>query len=55
MEEKNVQINEQDEMTDDTSLIGQIDFNEILAEIRYWLHKITQMTDALLRVGHCAF
>ena len=41
MEEKTVQINEQDEMVDDTSLLGQIDLKEILAEIRYWLHKIT--------------
>ena len=38
MEEKDVLINEQDELIDDTPLLGQITFEEILAEIRYWLH-----------------
>ena len=52
-----MQRNEQDEIIDNTPLIGQIDFDEILAEIRYWLHHsyTTQMTDALLCIGHCAF
>jgi len=35
MEEKNVQLNEQDEVMDDTPLSGQISFDEILAEIRF--------------------
>lgn len=35
MEEKDVLINEQDELIDDTPLLGQITFEEILAEIRY--------------------
>jgi len=35
MEERDVLINEQDELIDDTPLLGQITFEEILAEIRY--------------------
>ena len=35
MDEKNVQLNEQDEIIDDTPLLGQISFDELLAEIRY--------------------
>ena len=35
MEEKDVQLNVQDEIIDDTPLLGQISFDEILAEIRY--------------------
>jgi hypothetical protein len=35
MEEKSVQINEQDELMEEKPLLGQINFEEILAEIRY--------------------
>jgi hypothetical protein len=35
MEEKDVQLSEQDEIIDDTPLLGKISFDEILAEIRY--------------------
>ena len=42
MEERDVLINEQDELIDDTPLLGQITFEEILAEIRYWLHDNIQ-------------
>ena len=35
MEEKNVQFNKQDEVIDDTPLLGQSSFEEILDEIRY--------------------
>lgn len=56
MEEKNVQLNEQDEIIDDTPLLGQISFDELLAEIRYWLYnnQITQTADAWKCAGRCA-
>ncbi len=34
MDEKNLQFNEADEIVDDTPLLGQISFDEIMAEIR---------------------
>ena len=56
MEENNVQLNEQDEIIDDTPLLGQISFDELLAEIRYWLYnnQITQTADAWKCAGRCA-
>ena len=35
MEEKNVQFKKQDEVIDETPLLGQITYEEILDEIRY--------------------
>ena len=35
MDERNMYLNEQGEIIDDTPLLGQITFEEILAEIRY--------------------